>query len=159
MKNIYLMCGVAGSGKSTWIKNNLHKFRGYSAVISRDQIRFSMVAEDEEYFSKEDKVFEKFMSDIKYFIKQEGVDNIIIDATHINRKSRNKVLQPLKRLLNKVKLNAVVIDVPLEVALNQNENRKDTRGYVPRKIIRRMKQQFEMPSIEEGFDEIIVVRR
>lgn len=159
MKNIYVLCGVAGSGKSTWIKDNLPKFEGYSAVISRDQIRFSMVAEDEEYFSKEDEVFEKFISDIRYFIKEEGVDNIIIDATHINKKSRNKVLQPLKRLLNKVKLNAVVVDVPLEVALNQNENRKGTRAYVPRGVIRRMKQQFEMPSVEEGFDEIIVVRR
>ena len=50
-KKLYLMCGPAGSGKTTWIRE--HATPGVSAHISRDRIRFSMVKEDEYYFSRE----------------------------------------------------------------------------------------------------------
>ena len=53
MKKLYVMCGGPGSGKSTWIKKNLPTFKGYTKVVSRDEIRFSLVKEGEEYFSKE----------------------------------------------------------------------------------------------------------
>ena len=50
MKNFYVLCGIAGSGKSTWINNHLAAFKGYTKVVSRDDIRFMIVNEDEEYF-------------------------------------------------------------------------------------------------------------
>ena len=65
MTKLWVMCGVPGTGKSTWIKNNLSKFEGEVEVISRDEIRFSMVSEGEEYFSKEDEVFKEFINRIK----------------------------------------------------------------------------------------------
>lgn len=58
MKKIYLLCGIPGSGKSTWAKNHLDD---NSIWISRDLIRFSMVSEEEEYFSKEKEVFKEFI--------------------------------------------------------------------------------------------------
>jgi predicted kinase len=45
MTVLYLMCGIPGSGKSTWIKQN--KIES-DAVISRDVVRFSLVKEHEE---------------------------------------------------------------------------------------------------------------
>ena len=35
-KKLYLMCGPAGSGKTTWIRE--HATPGVSALISRDRI-------------------------------------------------------------------------------------------------------------------------
>ena len=58
---LYLMCGIPGSGKSTWIKQN--KIES-DAVISRDVVRFSLVKEHEEYFSKETEVFYTFIDQI-----------------------------------------------------------------------------------------------
>ena len=52
-KKMFVMCGEAGSGKSTWIQNNLHTFEGYTTVVSRDMIRFLLVHEGEDYFSRE----------------------------------------------------------------------------------------------------------
>ena len=61
MKNFYVLCGIAGSGKSTWINNHLAAFKGYTKVVSRDDIRFMIDNVDEEYFSKEKQVFKKFI--------------------------------------------------------------------------------------------------
>ena len=49
-KKLFVMCGGAGCGKSTWIQNNLHTFEGYTSVVSRDEIRFLFVPEGEDYF-------------------------------------------------------------------------------------------------------------
>ena len=54
MSKLILMMGVAGAGKSTWIKQN------YPDVVpvSRDAIRFEILDEKGgEYFDHEDEVF------------------------------------------------------------------------------------------------------
>lgn len=154
MTKLWIMCGVPGLGKSTWIKNNLSKFKGTVKVVSRDEIRFSMVAEDEEYFSKENEVYNEFIKQIK-----EGIDicdNVIVDATHLNEGSRSKLLRNLNRSLVGVEVNAIVLRANVEIALERNEKRTGTRSFVPRSVIRRMNSQFTMPSFEEGFDNIHV---
>lgn len=154
MKRMIVLSGCPGSGKSTWIREHLHTFEGYSAVISRDNIRFLLVSEDEEYFSKEKEVFKKFIDDIKFSL--ENADTIVVDATHINEASRGKLLRHLGESLKGVTVDALVVRTPLEIALAQNEKRIGTRSYVPPTAIRRMYSQFTMPSFDEGFDTIYV---
>lgn len=153
-RKLFVMCGGAGSGKSTWIKENLHTFEGSTLVVSRDQIRFLLVPEGEDYFSRETEVYAKFIDDIQFGL--ENADNVIVDATHLNEGSRGKLLRNIGSALKDVEVIAVVIKVPLEVSLNQNEKRKGSRAYVPRSVIRRMYRQFTMPTFEEGFDKIYV---
>ena len=49
MADLFLMSGVPGAGKSTFLKNRIKK--DTSVVISRDVIRFSIVKPEEDYFS------------------------------------------------------------------------------------------------------------
>ena len=59
------MCGPAGSGKSTYIsKKILSDTDHFYHHSSRDTIRFGLVKENEEYFSKEDEVFDLFCEDM-----------------------------------------------------------------------------------------------
>lgn len=153
MSNMYVMVGVAGSGKSTFVEKQLIPQLNLSTkVISRDKIRFQMVGIDEEYFSKEDAVFEQFIYEIKTSLKEN--ENTIVDATHLNRGSRTKLLRAIGKSLKDVNVYAIVILNDLETILEQNEQREG-REYVPRSVIRRMYSQFENPSIEEGFKEIM----
>ena len=154
MKRMVMLCGCPGSGKSTWIKNYVHTFSGFTSVISRDEIRFMMVGADEPYFSREKEVWKKFVSDIKYHLKWS--DNVIVDATHINGGSRGKLLRALGDSIKGVSVEIVVVNVDLETALRQNELRAGTRSYVPESVIRNMKGSFTMPTFEEGFDKIYV---
>ena len=62
MANLYLMCGVPGCGKSTFLKNKIKN--NNSVIISRDAIRFSIVKPEEDYFSHEDEVLEIFWNQI-----------------------------------------------------------------------------------------------
>ena len=49
-KQLIIMCGAPGSGKSTYIEKHFISFPGYTKVVSRDQIRFSILKDDEDYF-------------------------------------------------------------------------------------------------------------
>ena len=148
---LYLLMGAPGSGKSTYLKN---RFSQQPVVVSRDAIRFNMVREDEEYFSKEKEVFREYIEQIRIALKFNK--EVFADATHLNENSRAKVLFALGKDLKDVEVNVIWVRVPLEVAITQNELRLGTRAYVPKSVIRRMYSQVTMPSKEEGFEHIYI---
>ena len=150
MSKLIMMVGIPGSGKSTWIKKQFPEV----TPVSRDAIRFEMLKDGEDYFAHEDEVFESFIHQI---IGSLVVDEVTIaDATHLNRKSRAKVLNRVRKFANEIE--AVVIDVPLEVAFSQNDKREG-RAWVKHGIIRRMWFSMELPAKEEGFDKITIIRK
>ena len=139
------MCGVPGSGKSTFVKEHLED----SCIhISRDVIRFSKLRDSEDYFSHEDEVFDDFIDFINNEILYGGHDNIYVDATHLNEKARNKVLDKL--YLEDVDIYPINFYIPLNICLSRNELRKgDGRAYVPRSVIRRMYNSFQPATHDE----------
>jgi len=150
-KQLIIMCGAPGSGKSTWVKKHFMSFLGYTKVISRDQIRFSMLKDDEDYFAHENEVYNKFIEEIKDGLKY--CDTTIADATHLNIASRTKLLRSLGKSLKGIKIKAIVIRPSLDTCLTQNEMREG-RNRVPKDQLRKMYYSFDMPSLDEGFDEI-----
>ena len=149
---LYVMVGIPGSGKSYFLANN-NLVKPYK-VVSRDKIRFSLVKEEEEYFSKEKEVFNKFIKEIK-----DGLDggfNVYADATHINEASRTKLLRALGSSLKGIKVEAIVIKPPFDIIEQQNAQRTG-REFVPLSAIRRMNYQFTMPTCEEGFNKVWIV--
>lgn len=145
------MCGTPGAGKSTWVQEQIADNGG--VWCSRDQIRFSLLDENEDYFAKEDLVVSTWINNIQTALNDEnGPDDIYIDATHLNKKSRNKTLNALN--LNNTQLIAVNFNIPLEVCLHRNDFRKG-RAFVPHSVIRRMFYTFEPAKKDEGFAEVI----
>lgn len=137
---IYLMVGVPGSGKSTWLKENAK-----GPVISRDEVRFSFIQENDEYFSKEDDVFREFVKRIQEKI-DSGCENIYIDATHINKKSRYKILRNLN--IRGHEVCAVVMTTPFDECLLRNSKRQG-RSLVPRTAMISMIVNYSEPDPEE----------
>ena len=152
-KRLFLLSGPAGCGKSTWIEHRL--WQGGGAWISRDNIRFGMLQEGEDYFAHEDEVFDTFIHLIQNEIDIESATDIYIDATHLNKAARDKVLNRLN-LDSLDEVNCVFFDIPSEVAIERNENRTGL-AHVPRSVIRRMALSHTMPEADENFTHIIII--
>lgn len=146
IKKIYLLCGCPGSGKSTYAKAHIDD---KTAWISRDKVRFSMVSEDEEYFSKEKEVFNAFVKEIKKAIENNLIENIYIDATHINETSRNNLLDKIVWGV-KDELSVIYFDTPLDICLKRNSNRSG-RERVPDNVIARMFKSGRIPTNNEKY--------
>lgn len=150
------MCGAPASGKSTWIKDNLSKLgKDETRVISRDEIRFFLVKEDEPYFSREKEVYTEFIRLIKKYINMPEVNNIIVDATHLNSFSRNKLFRSIGADMMNVDLYAIAFELPLDILLERNTGRKG-REFVPETAIKNMYNSYSRPKLDEGFKEIYV---
>lgn len=154
-KKLYLMCGPAGSGKTTWVRE--HATPGVSAHISRDRIRFFMVKEDEYYFSREKEVYMEFVQQICRALSYETkwVDEVYVDATHLTKKSREKLVRELDSFCPNYDLIAVVIKPELEQCLAQNAQRKG-REFVPETVIYNMYKSFQHPLNDDLHYEMII---
>ena len=151
MSRLIMMMGIAGAGKSTWIKQN------YPDVepVSRDAISFEILDEKGgEYFDHEDEVFNSFIHQIIGSLVADEVT--IADATHLNRKARLKVLSRVRKYADEVEV--VWIRVPLETALRQNAMRSG-RAKVPNDVIKRMYQSIERPEDNEGINKLTIIER
>lgn len=145
---LYVMAGCPGSGKSTYAKSHFPD----ALYVSRDEIRFSMVSEDEEYFSKEDEVFQAFIDKINEGLRQSL--DVVADATHLNNVSRYKLLYSLDLNRNKTELEIVYLHPPLEVCIERNEKRKGTRSYVPVDVLKKMYYSFKAPFFTDGMFDV-----
>lgn len=143
-KTLWIMCGAPASGKSWFAKNKLMKDSNWD-YISRDEVRFSMIKDDEEYFSHETAVFNKFVEKIAIALDW-GHDNVIADATHLNWGSRRKLLQALSKncVLEDVDVIPVVIDAKLKDIFEHNKLRNG-RARVPEETIRKMYSSISDP--------------
>lgn len=142
LKKVWLMSGLPGSGKSTWIKQKIAENGGI--WCSRDAVRFSMVREDEPYFEREDEVFNAWSAQICGALNDPLVENIYIDATHLNDRSRRKTLNRLPKD-NIDEIVNVVFQVPIEICLERNAMRSG-REVVPESVIQNMAKSFSLPA-------------
>lgn len=140
-KMLWVMCGVPGSGKSWVAKHILMRGLGWR-YVSRDDVRFEIVKDDEEYFSHETKVYNEFIRRIKTALNEEGVFNVIVDATHINWASRRKLLKALG--LDGDSVICVVVQNEMDEIIENNESRTG-RAVVTRAVVRRMSNQMTDP--------------
>jgi predicted kinase len=151
MKTLYMLVGVPGSGKSFWVNNqNIEN----SVVISTDNHieRFAILNNTiySEIFNKVIGEATRLMNeDLRKAINEQK--NLLWDQTNLNVKSRRGKLTRVPKTYHKV---AVVFATPDPVTHRQRlENRAGKT--IPDHVLQSMIDSLEVPTIEEGFNEVI----
>ena len=155
---VVFLCGLPGSGKSTWGRNH---FEGNTKWILASTDFYI-----EEKAKKAGKTYnEMFQSTIKS--AEENLEqalktainhgfDVLYDQTNITKKGRLKKLGKFPADYKKI---CVVFTTSEEILDRVNEERKTIGRAIPDEIFKSMKQSFQMPSKDEGWDEIIIVER
>lgn len=151
MPKLILMAGIPGSGKTTLAKRLFGKQDLY---ISRDEIRFNIITDKDEYFSKENVVYNEFIKQINDGLKNNNLRYVVADATHLNYGSRKKLLDRIENK-NLYDIELIFMNVPLDIALERNKTRQG-RSYVPEKSIINMYHSIEIPTKREPFKTIFI---
>ena len=151
MPTAYILIGVPGSGKTTWVDNA--EFTADTAHISSDYFI-------EEYadlhsttytliFSEYAATANKLMFDEALEAIRSGMD-VVWDQTNLTVSSRKKKIVMLKDY-HKI---AVVFKLPApEVLAERLENRRHWKE-IPDNVINNMIEKFQEPTKSEGFDDI-----
>ncbi len=142
MNTLYVMCGVPGSGKSTYTSKLREK---NVLVISTDEIRKELTGSEEDQ-SANAKVFE-----LAYRRTKEALSSgksVCFDATNTSARARADVLACAGENVRKI---CVCMRTDKETCLYRNEHRSRK---VPEEVILRMFQNFQKPTRKEGFNAI-----
>lgn len=152
-KKLIMTCGLPGSGKSTWVDNFVYGRQDY-VILSTDRI-----IEQIAYY--ENKTYnEVFKDNIKHAEKKLNIAidyairnnmNIIWDQTNISKKTRAK---KLKKIPKDYKIIAVVFNRTPEFIRSGNELRKQFGRNLPDNVLESFIQNFEEPTLDEGFSRI-----
>ena len=145
MSKLYILCGPSGSGKTTWAEKFMYENEDIR-YVSRDDIRYSILKEGEDYFAHEKEVFKKFVGTITETLI-DGFD-VIADATHLNEFSRRKLTQAIDMRFTDYEIVYVVFSTSLETCLERNSNRVGRKN-VPETVIRNMFRDAKEPSYDE----------
>lgn len=149
MAVLHLMVGVQGSGKSTYSKKLNQEF-GYK-IISSDEVR-KMHPDWEEV-----KVFPEVYRLCAMELK--GNRDVIFDATNITPKVRSKNIGLVRELYFDFKVYAYFINTSKEACKERVKRRNNIEGelYLPIEVIDSYFNNLVIPSVEEGFDKVIII--
>ena len=160
---LYILCGIPGCGKSTWVckkmKENVNPIEPKWAYVSRDEVRFSIIKEEDDYFAKEKQVFGEYVRRICESLKDTYVVNTIADATHLNKISRDKLINAIYRMCPDLEFNIVMVyfDIPVEVCIFRN-NKRSGRARVPENVIKNMYATLEFPKCRKDLIRVEIIR-
>ena len=146
--SLIILCGIPGSGKSTYAKSYVEQSSNI-IHLSSDAIRKELYGEE----STQGNPAEVFSLMQKRAIEalNNGYD-VLYDATNITRKDRQGIISVCPKF---VKIECHIIWAPIEVCIERDSKRERTVG---KEVIDRMLKRFQAPYYDEGIDEIKIVR-
>lgn len=145
---LIVMCGISGSGKSTWARGYVEE-DPWAVIVSTDVIREYLFG-DCRVQKDGDKVFQIAYNCIGVLLR-EGRD-VIFDAMSLKPKDRLTLMMQFDAFAEMI---CVVTGNDRARAL-ENQYKRDRQ--VPEKVVRAQSKRFVMPTKEEGWDEIVYVR-
>lgn len=150
MSTIYLVIGFPGSGKSTWSREKA-KSNKSTLIINRDSIRTMIKGTytyDEELEPLVVKMSVSCLNDIC-----DGRD-VIIDETNLTKERRKEWLSHCSKFDRKVFVWFPETVKNLDRRMNESRGVSRERWQV---IIDDMKKIFEIPALDEGVNDVIIV--
>lgn len=156
MKTFVMLVGLSGSGKSTYRTDIAEPD---DVILSTDEYieeyaRLNGKTYNEVFHDQIDAAQKRFNEDFNQAIKNGK--NIILDQTNLYIHARRKKLARVPKDYKKI---AVVFDVKSDILKEVNESRKQIGRALPESVIQSQIDAFTMPTLEEGFDQIIVIER
>lgn len=149
MAALYVMVGIPGSGKSTWIQ----KYLPNTISVSSDDIREQLFGDAADQRHPE-LVFDEYYRRINQAL-EKGM-NVVADATNTTYKARANIFKRV-HIPEGTLVLAVHLDTPLEVARKRNANRSRV---VPDEVLIRMQNQLDKCPLQrnEGFDKVFRIK-
>ena len=138
--NLYVTCGIPGSGKTTLSNELACKYD--LTLSSYDYLKLNRKLEWGPLSSYMLGLIRKSLTENK---------NVIIDDLYITKESRCKLLSsisdiPCKKIL-------IALQTPLDVCIERDANRFSHN--LGKRAICRFNNEYEQPSLDEGWDEIL----
>lgn len=147
---LIMLCGIPTAGKSTFSNNP--KYKKYVRISSDDVLTAIAKEKGTTYnavFHKNIKFALKTMNKVLRNAIEDG-KNILWDQTNTTAQQRIEKLKLIPPEYTKI---AVWFAIPLEEALKRNTQREGK--VIPPDVLERMYKEFEIPSLREGFDQVI----
>jgi len=143
---LILLCGIPGSGKTTYAQQYIKEYGGVH--LSSDLIRKELYG-DESIQGNPNEVF-SLMQNRAVEILNDGL-NVVYDATNVTRKDRSGIINACPKF---VTIEAHIVWAPIETCLERDAERDRTVGQA---VIDKILKRFQPPFYDEGFDDIRVV--
>ena len=145
--SLILLCGIPGSGKTTYAKNYI-KLNNNTVHLSSDAIRKELYG-DENIQGNPGDVF-SLMQKRAIEALNNGHD-VIYDSTAMTRKDRQGIISVCPKF---AKIECHIIWAPIEVCIERDSKRERTVG---KEVIDRMLKRFQAPYYDEGIDIINII--
>lgn len=140
--DVYLLCGIPGAGKDTWIKRNLPDL----PVVSLDAIRERM---DVDFKDNQGRVLQESQEEAKRYLRAKK--SFVWNATNINRQRRQGLVELFYTY--KARVTIVYVHCTLERALSQNRQRE---VQVKEAVIEQFFAKLEPPTLDEAHEVLLV---
>ena len=150
---LYVMIGFPGSGKSYFADHTVEHGENFVRV-SRDDIRYQLINDQEHYFDKENEVYREYCNRISMYLHQGKY--VLADATHLTHGSRKKLLSHLTEKPDYIV--GLWVNTPFETCFSRNALREGILR-VPDSQMYKMKNIFQKPNTKlDNFNEVMYVK-
>jgi len=148
---VYVLCGLPGSGKSTWCEMMTKKYAN-TVIVSGDSMRHMVRGGPYTFDIDLEPAIDDAMRGIIQSFLAKGFD-VIVDEPHLTKMQRAKILLDMPRGVN-------VFCILFKDLGEENLNRRmaNHRGYSREhwaEVLEGMRKVYVPPTLEEGFDDII----
>lgn len=151
--NIIILIGLPGSGKSTWRNDFIEENQDYKIFSTDDMLEDLAKSLNKTYNEVFDFTLMKSLEKTMFKQFEESIskkENIIVDRTNMNFKSRKRFLSLVPDDYIKIAHVFMIDDEELGKRLLQRPGKN-----IPNDVICSMKSAFQMPTLEE-FDHVFI---
>ena len=152
MSTLYLMIGIPGSGKSTYVNKLLNTEEGKNLkLVSTDKVR------QDNPNLPESEVFPTVYKTMGEYLNN-GVD-VIFDATNITPKVRNRLISNLKQYVLEFDICGYFFPTYSKICMNRviERNKLPNELYLPPEVPLSYGESITLPTYDEAFKDLKVI--